>query len=42
MMEERLVADLGKLIVPVNSLWSVIDIKVDHFQEEIHVEVVFN
>ena len=41
-MEERLISDLGKLIVPVNSLWSVIDIVVDHLQEEIHVEVVFN
>jgi len=41
-MEETLISDLGKLILPINSLWTVQDIKVDHFLEEIHVEVVFN
>lgn len=40
-MEERIIGELGKLIIPVNSLWSVVDIKVDHDKEEIFVEVEF-
>ncbi len=41
-MEQHLIDDLGKLIVPVNSLWGVKEIKVDHESGEIYVFVEFN
>lgn len=40
-MESHLIEDLGKLIVPVNSLWEVKEIKVEHEREEIYVSVEF-
>jgi hypothetical protein len=40
-METHLIEDLGKLIIPVNSLWEVKEIKVEHESEEIYVFVEF-
>jgi hypothetical protein len=40
-MEEILVSALGKLIVPLNSLWQITSIDVDHQLQEVYVCATF-
>ena len=41
-MEETLLKSLEQLIIPLNSLWSITKIELNHDLEEVYVNVSFN